>query len=128
MDSLPQLSMESLTQLSMEYLPRLPTFLLGLILSYGAFSRLTHGSYTPRFYKYQTSRQPDDGSVAARLPIVMDLVLAPYLMFGSPAHRSVASIVFAAAQTFGIFKALNSGLDWTLDGAMLVLGVLGVIL
>ncbi|KAE8556400.1 hypothetical protein EYB25_001101 [Talaromyces marneffei] len=61
--------------------------MLGLISKYtlvsivylGAFSRFTHGRYTPAFYRYQLDRAPDNGST--RIIPVFDSIFATLVLF-----------------------------------------------
>lgn len=64
----------------------------------GAFSRFTHGRYTPRFHKYQVDRAPDDPST--RFIPVIDLTVATLLLL--PATRTTAAVLCTAFQAFGV--------------------------
>lgn len=64
----------------------------------GAFSRFTHGRYTPRFHQYQVDRAPDDESTRY-IPLI-DLTVATLLLF--PVTRTAAALLATAFQGFGI--------------------------
>jgi hypothetical protein len=55
------------------------TVFITAITFFGAFSRFTHGQYTPRFYAYQVDRAPDDGSMW--MVPYMDVAVASMLLF-----------------------------------------------
>lgn len=64
----------------------------------GAFSRFTHGRYTPAFHRYQVDRAPDDAST--RYIPVMDLTLATLLVI--PSTRTAAALLATAFQGIGL--------------------------
>ena len=64
----------------------------------GAFSRITHGQYTPAFHRYQVDRAPDDAST--RFIPLIDFIIATLLII--PATRTVAALLFTAFQGFGV--------------------------
>jgi hypothetical protein len=88
-------------------LSSIPQLALGSILYYGAFSRLTHGKFTPSMYAYQNVRQPDDGSTTAMLVPVMDVMLGSTLLFGSRRAKRIACLLFGAAQGAGIYLMVS---------------------
>lgn len=69
----------------------------------GAFSRLTHGRYTPCFYQYQLERAPDDSSL---IPL-MDLTLGTLLAFEKT--RAAAAGLCTVFQTIGVVLQLKKG-------------------
>ena len=71
----------------------------------GAFSRFTHGRYTPSFYAYQLDRAPDDETT--RLVPVVDITVGILLLF--PRTRFFAAVGFAAFQSFGLWLRFKSG-------------------
>ena len=71
----------------------------------GAFSRFTHGRYTPGFYAYQLDRAPDDETT--RLVPVVDITVAILLLH--PRTRVYAAAAFAAFQSFGLVLRFKSG-------------------
>lgn len=109
----------------MSILSTLPSIVLSGLLSYGAFSRLTHGQYTPRFYAYQIARQPDDGSATAMIVPWVDILLVILLLRGDRGvNRGVkrwTAVVAGVAQAFGILIVLKKGLDIKPDLLVLAL-------
>ncbi|KAF9730179.1 hypothetical protein PMIN04_013129 [Paraphaeosphaeria minitans] len=97
-------------------------FRLGLqgILYYGAFSRFTHGQYTPTFYEYQLERAPNTANTQY-VPVI-DVLLGS-LLFSSRA-RHWAALFFAIAQGGGIIKLLQKGKDVTPDVGLFTVGMI----
>lgn len=89
-------------------------FALTAIVYLGAFSRFTHGRYTPSFYQYQLDRAPDNAST--RLIPVADVTLGTLLFF--PQTRKWAALLSAVGQGFGILKRLKEGKDVVPDLAI----------
>ena len=95
----------------------------------GAFSRLTHGRYTPSFYTYQLDRAPDDPSTRV-IPYV-DAALGTLLLFSKT--RALAAGVCVLFQGIGVVMRVQSGKSPVKDvGLCLVatgalLGSLGMI-
>ncbi|KFH46496.1 hypothetical protein ACRE_026630 [Hapsidospora chrysogenum ATCC 11550] len=83
-----------------------------IILFIGAFSRFTHGRFTPRFYAYQLDRAPDDAST--RVIPFMDTLLGTLNLF--PATRAYALAACVLFQSFGIVVRVRQGksLIWDL--------------
>lgn len=81
------------------------------ILYYGAFSRFTHGQYTPAFHAYQLERAPNN-EYTQFIPI-FDVILGSLLF--SRRARPWAALFFAVAQGGGIVKLLQEGKDVTPD-------------
>ena len=104
-----------------------PCLTLAGILVYGAFSRLSHGIYTPQWYAYQCERQPDDGSPAALLVPVMDIGLATLLVLPKRRSRVSAASVFVLMQSIGLAMQISVGKDCTGDALLLGLGVLAAV-
>lgn len=105
----------------------LPCLTLASILVYGAFSRLSHGVYTPQWYAYQCERQHDDGSLAALLVPVMDLGLAMFLLLPGRRSRLGAASAFVLMQSIGLVMQISVGRDWTGDVLLLGLGALAAV-
>lgn len=80
---------------------------LQAVLYLGAFSRFTHGQYTPAFYQYQLERAPDNESTKF-IPF-FDVLLGTTLFF--PKARPWAALFCALAQGGGIFKLAGEGKD-----------------
>lgn len=102
----------------------LPRLALAAILIYGAFSRVTRGAYTPRWYAYQCERQPDDGSLPALLVPVMDLGLATLLLLPGQGFRHSGALIFMVMQSIGLLMQISGGRNWTGDAFLLGLGAL----
>jgi len=98
---------------------QLPKYSLIALTYLGAFSRLTHGRYTPRFYQYQLERAPDDNPL---IPI-MDLTLGTLLAIEKT--RVVAAGLCVVFQTLGVVLQLRKrGQAWTdAMGVLLALAV-----
>ncbi|EEA27935.1 hypothetical protein TMatcc_003761 [Talaromyces marneffei ATCC 18224] len=87
--------------------------MLGLISKYtlvsivylGAFSRFTHGRYTPAFYRYQLDRAPDNGST--RIIPVFDSIFATLVLF--PKTRAWTAMVCSLIQGGAIVPRLMEG-------------------
>jgi len=106
-------------------LARPPIYALTSFLFLGAFSRLTHGVYTPRYYAYQTYRQPDDGSVVSMIVPVLDITLGLLLLLAPQrsARRTGAAITFVVMQTLGLVMQFSAGKDFLGDVVLLALAI-----
>jgi hypothetical protein len=89
----------------------LTSLALSGLLYYGAFSRLTHGQYTPQFYAHQIARQPDDGSPTATIVPCVDILLATLMLRGSRGVKRWTAVMAGVVQALGIVVALSRGLD-----------------
>lgn len=69
----------------------------------GAFSRFTHGRYTPRFHQYRVDRAPDDDSTRY-IPLI-DLIVATLLLFSKT--KMVAALLCTAFQGFGVMLRVS---------------------
>lgn len=95
----------------MKHLSTLTSLALSGLLYYGAFSRLTHGEYTPRFYAHQIARQPDDGSATAMMVPWVDVLLATLMLCGSRGAKRWTAVVAGVAQALGILVVPKRGLN-----------------
>ncbi|KAL2837213.1 hypothetical protein BJX68DRAFT_249972 [Aspergillus pseudodeflectus] len=77
---------------------RLPLYALSGILLLGAFSRFTHGVYTPQWYAFQEYHAPDDGSTLALATPIVDTIVALLVAIGSRKPK-----IYAAGFTFVTF-------------------------
>ena len=77
----------------------------------GAFSRLTHGRYTPSFYAYQLDRAPDDSST--RIIPYVDVLLGTLLFFHRT--RAIAAGVCVLMQGIGVVLRVREGKDFRKD-------------
>src|SRR5262245_22447216 len=91
----------------MPTLRTIPRTLLQAILYFGAFSRFTHGAYTPSFYAYQLDRAPDNS--ATRIIPVFDTVFGTLLFY--PRARMWTAILCALGQGGGIVQRVGEGKD-----------------
>jgi hypothetical protein len=107
-------------------LARLPPLALAAFLYYGAFSRLTHGAYTPQFYAYQTDRYPDDGSPVATAAPIMDLAVGSLLLAPRQRVRFWGAVGFVCMHSVGLVMQLRSGKDYSGDALWMGVGVLSV--
>lgn len=73
----------------------------------GAFSRFTHGRYTPSFYAYQIQHAPDDEST--RYIPVIDTTIGTLLLIGGSRTRTVAAVLCALFQSIGVVQQLGKG-------------------
>ena len=67
----------------------------------GAFSRFTHGRYTPSFYQYQIDHAPDDAST--RYIPVLDTIVGTMLLL--PQTRAIGAMISV------FFLAIGAGLQ-----------------
>lgn len=82
----------------------------------GAFSRFTHGAYTPQYYAYQEYHQPDDGSTVAKIVPIMDVVLGSMLLVRKT--RVFAAIVVDLFMVFGLIMQISAGKSFEVDLVM----------
>ncbi len=90
------------------------TYTVVAIVYLGAFSRLTHGVYTPAFYDYQLDRAPDNAST--RLIPYVDAALATLALVR--ATRSYALFFCLAFQVMGLGLRLREGKDVAPDATL----------
>lgn len=99
------------------------TLISACIMSYGAFSRLTHGEYTPEFYAYQLDRAPDNDQTWF-IPY-LDLVIASMMLL--PRSRKTgleSSILF---QALGLVMRIGAGKDILYDVGLVALSAGGLL-
>lgn len=104
-------------------LKSLPVLTLSILLYYGAISRLTHGTFTPQIYAYQTYRQPDDNSIPGLVVPYIDLFQGTLLLLPSRTTRASAAAVFMVMQGIGLVMQVQAGKSWGPDVLLLLLGV-----
>jgi hypothetical protein len=90
------------------------------ILYYGAFSRFTHGEYTPAFHRYQLERAPN--TEYTQIIPIFDVLLGSLLF--SHRMRPWAALFIALAQGTGIIKLLLEGKDVTPDALLFTLAMI----
>lgn len=109
----------------MAQLPRhLSTYCLASIILLGAFSRLTHGKYTPWFHDYQQYHQPNDDTPTAAVVPFVDLLLGSLILLKKT--RLVAVIVADAFMFIGMIIQMNAGKRFEIDVITVVVATLSV--
>lgn len=106
----------------MSVLKILASLAISSYLFYGAFSRLTHGTYTPERYAYQIDRSPDDGSTLAQIIPFMDIVLGLMALWPRTRHLGVALITIILG--VGMYMRKLEGKDVQFD-SLATLGAVG---
>ena len=99
--------------------PNASTFLTAAIVLLGAFTRFTHGQYTPWFYKYQQYHQADDGGTIARIIPIVDTLLGSMILW--PRTRLFALVVVDLFFVMGMFVQIRAGKHWGYDAMSVVL-------
>ncbi|KAJ5111014.1 hypothetical protein N7532_001549 [Penicillium argentinense] len=89
----------------------------GLILV-GAFSRLTHGRYTPQYYAFQVDRAPDDGSTASLIIPIIDLVIGLTLLLASRMLQISVAMFSCVCCAIGLVMRVRGGRDFHNDAAL----------
>lgn len=107
-------------------LPR-STFVLciAVFVLLGAFSRFTHGAYTPWFHNYQEYHQADDGSSLAKIVPIGDLVLGISALY--PRTRFFALAIIDIFTAFGLVIQMLAGKRFEVDALTVLLATLAVI-
>lgn len=93
------------------------------IMYIGAFSRFTHGAYTPGFYEYQLDRAPDNEST--RLVPYVDAALATLALV--QATRPYAFLFAVVFQVMGMGLRLQQQKDVARDAALLAATVVALV-
>jgi hypothetical protein len=104
----------------MQLLKPFTSLALSSYLLYGAFSRLTHGVYTPSRYEYQIDRSPDDGSTLARIIPCMDILFGSMVLW--PRTRRAGAAMVTIIMALGIYMRKLEGKDVLAD-CVVTLGV-----
>ncbi|KAG8984868.1 hypothetical protein FRB93_006217 [Tulasnella sp. JGI-2019a] len=91
------------------------------VLLYGAFSRLTHGVYTPTFHAFQIDRAPGGGNTQANFIPFVDIAAALLTTF--PKSRTVGATFVTVVSTLGLAMRLRKGKEWSSDVALLGLAL-----
>lgn len=100
----------------MSQIKPITSLLLSTFLVYGAFSRLTHGTYTPSMHAYQTDRSPDDGSTTATVIPFVDLLFAGLILF--PKTRVAGAALCTCFMALGMIARRFEGKDPMLDALL----------
>lgn len=104
----------------------LPIYLLASLVLLGAFSRFTHGVYTPQWYAFQEYHAPDDGSTVATITPIIDAAVGLTLLFGSRALRLSAAAVSVLLMTMGLAMQVQAGKEYGADVALVALAGIAV--
>jgi len=104
----------------MSNIKTLTSLALSSFLFYCAFSRLTHGEYTPQMHAHQVDRSPDDGSTTATVIPFVDMLFAISVLI--PRTRKVGATLCTGIMTLGMVMRRLEGKDPTIDG-LITLGV-----
>ena len=102
----------------------LPTLYLGLHVLYGAFSRFTHGAYTPSFYAWQKSHMaPDDPNADSKIIPTMDTVIALSMLLGPRKVRFGAAVIATVFVAIGLGMMVSKDQDGLWDFVSVVAGM-----
>ncbi|KIW14130.1 hypothetical protein PV08_06911 [Exophiala spinifera] len=104
----------------------LPIYILSSIVLLGAFSRFTHGVYTPQFYAFQENHAPDDGSLTATITPIVDTLVGLSLLFGSRVLRLFAASLSVVFFTLGLGLQMQADKAYGPDVALVVLGIVAL--
>ncbi|KAL4889270.1 hypothetical protein BDV59DRAFT_186863 [Aspergillus ambiguus] len=108
-------------------LAKIPVYALSSAVLLGAFSRFTHGQYTPTWYAFQEYHMPDDGSTSAKITPVIDALLGLILLFGRRRLRLSAAAISLMFLSIGLAMQVHAGKEYAGDIALVTLGVSAVI-
>ncbi|KAL3448221.1 hypothetical protein BJX65DRAFT_275332 [Aspergillus insuetus] len=93
----------------------LPLYALSSILLLGAFSRFTHGVYTPTWHAFQEYHAPDNGSTLALVTPIADTVVALLVAFASRTPR-IYAVGFALGMfVIGLAMQVSAGKEYLGD-------------
>lgn len=108
-------------------LPRknLFTYCLASIILLGAFSRFTHGKYTPWFHRYQAYHQPDNETSTATIVPFVDLLLGTLILLRKT--RLVATIVADTFMFIGLVMQIKAGKRCEIDIVTVFIATLAVL-
>lgn len=109
------------------FLDKLPPYALAAVALLGAFSRFTHGQYTPVWYAFQEYHKPDDGSVGAKFVPIIDTLVGLSLILGRQRLKFSAACISLVSFTIGLAMQVQSGKKFAGDVALVILGVAAVI-
>jgi hypothetical protein len=108
-------------------LAKLPVYILSSVVLLGAFSRFTHGQYTPTWYAFQEYHMPNDGSTGAKVTPVVDTLVGLSLIFGRRKLRLSAAGISLSFLVIGLAMQVRAGKDYLGDIALVILAVASVI-
>jgi hypothetical protein len=105
----------------------IPRYLLASVILLGAFSRFTHGVYTPQYYAFQEYHSPDDSSTVAQVIPIIDTLIGLSLLFGTRMLRlggAVLSLLFAS---LGTMMQIQANKSYGTDVSLVALATVAVI-
>jgi len=111
----------------MSFFTNLPTYLLSSIVLLGAFSRFTHGVYTPQFYAFQEYHAPDDGSTVAKITPIVDSIVGLSLLLGTKALRLGAASISLVLFAIGTSVQVKAGKEYIPDAFLVSLAALSIL-
>lgn len=107
-------------------LATLPVYLLSSVVLLGAFSRFTHGKYTPQWYAFQEYHAPDDGSAVALITPIVDTIVGLTLLFGKRTVKLYAAGTSLVFFTMGLAMQMQASKEYKGDVALIALGAVAV--
>jgi hypothetical protein len=108
-------------------LAKSPVYILASVVLLGAFSRFTHGQYTPAWYAFQEDHMPDDSSMGAKITPMIDTLVGLSLCFGTRRLRLSASKLSLMFFVIGLAMQIHAGKDYLGDLALVTLAVASTI-
>jgi hypothetical protein len=105
----------------------IPRYLLASVVLLGAFSRFTHGVYTPQFYAFQEYHSPDDGSTVAQLTPIMDTLIGLSLLFGTRMVRLGGAVLSLLFTSLGTIMQIQANKSYGADVSLVALATVAVI-
>ena len=87
----------------------------------GAFSRLAHGKFLPRFYEYQIDHAPDDESIQAKVIPFVDMLIGLGILWRPT--KLLALILGTFFVAMGAYLQFSSGKQYFMDMSHLALGL-----
>lgn len=107
-------------------LAKLPVYILSSVVLLGAFSRFTHGQYTPTWYAFQEYHMPDDGSVGAKITPMIDTLVGLSLIFGRRNMRLYAAVTSLFFFIIGLAMQVHAAKGYLGDIALVTLALASV--
>lgn len=107
-------------------LAALSIYLLSFAVLLGAFSRFTHGEYTPKWYAFQEYQAPDDGSTVAIITPFIDTLLGLMLLFGRRTVKLFAATISLLFLMMGLAMQMQAEKEYKGDAALVTLGAVAV--
>lgn len=105
---------------------KFPLYILSSIVLLGAFSRFTHGQYTPTWYAFQEYHLPDDGSLGAKITPIIDTLVGLSLIFGRRMLRLSAAGTSLVFFVIGLAMQVHAGKEYLSDVALVTLALASV--